>query len=831
MSAFSQKVLRSSVAMVILAGSALLMAKPVSEKDAEKAAKGWLKAQEKIKKVKPVKPNKPVSTSPDGPVLSSGNARPLFYIVELEKGGFVAMSPDDELPPVVARVDKGTFEADPENPLYGILMADMEARLAALQASSRLRGAEPASSKANSKLWASLMERADQAFEGTRGVSVIEDVWVSPLVTSRWNQRNAGDGTRVYNLYVPNGYPCGCTATALSQLIRYYEWPAHGIGARNCNISVDDADQVAVTRGGDGKGGAYDFSKMPLVPSRESSQEEIQMIGSLVWDVAISLGSSFTNKGTSASLWTAPSLLKNVYSFKNAVTMSGGAGTLTNNGNFIININSNLDAGCPSLMGIHAKKADGTLVGHAVICDGYGYQDGVAFHHVNLGWGGNSTAWYNFPTLDAAYDWDMVSTLVHNIFPQGTGYCVSGRVADANNQGLEGVHVTLGARSMITNAKGIYAFDCVPQGKHQIQIEGEAVEPASKAVDVTKNLWAVNFGGTQQALAITSEPQDVTIPVSGKTVLRVAATGENLKYQWYLGESGSTTLPRSGATSATYTAGPLKQSASFWVRVSNAEGHVDSRTVRVTVGEPVAAPVIAAQPQDVKVMAGEQATLSVEATGEGMTFQWFEGLVGNTAKPVPGATGAALRTFPLTQSTSFWVRVTNAGGSVDSRQANVTVEIPVVDPVKNGGFEAGSADWTGSTARIAKWPTQPAFEGTQCAWLCGSGKRATHTLSQSVTIPAASPKAEFQFQMHIDTLEKGTRAYDKLDVQILDGNKNVLQTLVQLSNVNAAPGYKNYRFDLSAYKGQTVTLSFKANEDSFYQTSFVIDSVSLQLAQ
>jgi hypothetical protein len=55
----------------------------------------------------------------------------------------------------------------------------------------------------------------------------------------------------------------------------------------------------------------------------------------------------------------------------------------------------------------------------------------------------------------------------------------------------------------------------------------------------------------------------------------------------------------------------------------------------------------------------------------------------------------------------------------------------------------------------------------------------------------------------------------------------VLATPATYSNLNKAAGYQVRNFDLLAYKGQTVTLTFASTEDASLQTSFVLDRVSL----
>ncbi len=64
----------------------------------------------------------------------------------------------------------------------------------------------------------------------------------------------------------------------------------------------------------------------------------------------------------------------------------------------------------------------------------------------------------------------------------------------------------------------------------------------------------------------------------------VAATGvEPLYYQWYLGQSGDTSVPIAGATSRSFTTPASEVDKTYWVVVSNALGVAESRTARVRV--------------------------------------------------------------------------------------------------------------------------------------------------------------------------------------------------------------------------------------------------------
>ncbi len=91
---------------------------------------------------------------------------------------------------------------------------------------------------------------------------------------------------------------------------------------------------------------------------------------------------------------------------------------------------------------------------------------------------------------------------------------------------------------------------------------------------------------------------------------------------------------------------------------------------------PAAAPIITTQPSSVSVEAGSPFTLSVTATGTGLTYQWRK----DNAN-LPGATSSSYsKTSATTDAGSYSVIVTNLGGNVTSSAATVTVTTPPTPP-------------------------------------------------------------------------------------------------------------------------------------------------------
>ncbi|MEW6366948.1 MAG: YCF48-related protein [Acidobacteriota bacterium] len=194
--------------------------------------------------------------------------------------------------------------------------------------------------------------------------------------------------------------------------------------------------------------------------------------------------------------------------------------------------------------------------------------------------------------------------------------------------------------------------------------------------------------------SITVQPQNTTVGIGQSAALAVAATGTTpLNYQWYQGASGDTSFPV-GANSSTHTTPPLSANASYWVRVSNACGSVNSFTATVTVSSGCVPPSIALQPQSTTVTSGQSVTLSVVANGTAPLFyQWYQGTTGDTSDAV-GTNSNVFVTPPLTSTSSFWVQVANPCGAANSTTATITVGAsggPVITRIKSRTSKPGSA--------------------------------------------------------------------------------------------------------------------------------------------
>ncbi|WP_370234219.1 S8 family serine peptidase [Nocardioides sp.] len=180
-------------------------------------------------------------------------------------------------------------------------------------------------------------------------------------------------------------------------------------------------------------------------------------------------------------------------------------------------------------------------------------------------------------------------------------------------------------------------------------------------------------------------------------------------------------------------------------------------------------------------------------------------------------------------------KVTGAGSGSPNRLLHSLVSGGTTEPpvgsgnlLANPGFESGAVSWSASSGVITNDSGAPAASGSWKAWLNGYGTTHTDTVSQQVTIPAASG-ATLSMKLYISSAETTTTiAYDTLKVQVVSGGSTT--TLATYSNLDEGTGFVTRSFDLGAFTGKTVTVKLLGAEDSALGTSFVVDDTSLTVS-
>ncbi|OPC78611.1 hypothetical protein B4N89_31015 [Embleya scabrispora] len=221
------------------------------------------------------------------------------------------------------------------------------------------------------------------------------------------------------------------------------------------------------------------------------------------------------------------------------------------------------------------------------------------------------------------------------------------------------------------------------------------------------------------------------------------------------------------------------------------------------------------------VTSGNAQSVSLVATG-----QPSDVTVALSPNPIQSGTSSTLTATAAAGAANgtYVITVTGTGpNATHTAQYTLTVGTggPGGDAIKNGGFEDGTANWTQSANDITNSSQNAAHGGTWYAWMMGYGSTATETLSQSNVVIPNTAAPTLKVWIKTTTKETGSTVYDTLKVQI-NGT-----TLATYSNVGATGAYVQRTVNLSAYKGQTVTLQFAGAEDSSLTTTFLVDDVTI----
>ncbi|MFI5932075.1 M20/M25/M40 family metallo-hydrolase [Actinoplanes sp. NPDC051494] len=195
-----------------------------------------------------------------------------------------------------------------------------------------------------------------------------------------------------------------------------------------------------------------------------------------------------------------------------------------------------------------------------------------------------------------------------------------------------------------------------------------------------------------------------------------------------------------------------------------------------------------------------------------------------------GSSTMTVATTTAAAAGAYTITVTGTGSATHSVSYTLTVNgtgscTGAGQKLGNPGFETATTPWTATSGVIgANTGDGAPRTGTRDAYLNGYGSAHTDTLSQSVTLPAGCSAYTLSFYLKIGTAETTTTTqYDKLTV------KAGTTTLQVFSNLNAS-GYTLRSYNLAAFAGQTVTLTFTGVEDSGLKTSFVIDDTALTVS-
>ena len=343
----------------------------------------------------------------------------LAYIFHLEPAGFIAVSADSDIAPVIGYSFRNNFvsEDTQQNIGYQYLKGDMQLRLEAIAFTSE------EVKNSNRILWRNYLT-GNIASPQNR-----DDIWppegYSPTggwIETQWNQ----SPTPYWNFCPLDPMTMarsvvGCTATALSQILHFHRW----IG----DVSFDNTDDYYSNYTNppihiDDDYLTLDFPSFPqLNPYLDDlkiayanyDNPTNDMISALSFATGVAVKMNYSSNASGASITDAYSALLNKFGYDSATYTSNINNTFYNN------LQNNMMDARPAEFGISASGSGG----HAINCDGYNGNEDT--YHLNFGWGGSSNGWFSLPTgMPSGYN--IIHNAVINIEGGAVPFHVQGQV-------------------------------------------------------------------------------------------------------------------------------------------------------------------------------------------------------------------------------------------------------------------------------------------------------------------------------------------------------------------------------------------------------------------
>jgi len=393
-------------ATLTLALVASVTADPVAPEQAELAASVFVKAELEAGVAQsplalrtiPAQAQAPQAAAGTTKSIRSSDGKLLAYVVPLQPQGYLIVAADTDIRPILGFSANGSFpvEDSGKNVLLHLVQWDVHSRLR-----SFAQHRTPAIDRhiaSNNLAW--------QSFQGDAPAPPVQAgaqaVWGPWLPSPTWHQRSPYNDSCPLDPDTLNRSVVGCVATAMSQIVNYWQYPG--------NLSFSASDSY--TSGGisfDADSDHLDFPSFAVLKNALASinyDGDTGEIADLCLAAGVSVRMSYSSSGSGANTLRVARALTDKFRFGSAQGESKRSGVWVD---YMGDVIRNLKQGWPVQIAIHASGVSG---GHSVVADGF-RDDG--FIHVNMGWGGSSDAWYNFPAIES---YDVIHTVIFDIVPR-----------------------------------------------------------------------------------------------------------------------------------------------------------------------------------------------------------------------------------------------------------------------------------------------------------------------------------------------------------------------------------------------------------------------------
>jgi hypothetical protein len=310
--------------------------------------------------------------------VSATSGLPLFYAFNINNG-YVIVTAEDAANPIIGYSTSNTFVVPEAYTTIGHWLKNRGKEIDALRANNMVADAKTAAE------WTKYTSNTLSALKLNNNASTLSTTTVTPLVQTTWNQ------SPYYNQLCPGGSVTGCVATAMAQIMRYWNYPAKGTGSTSYkqnpnpnNYPAQSANYGATT---------YNWANMPLSIGSNNSD-----VATLNYQCGVSVDMNYDPSGSGAEVITADDPICAQHSY---ITYFGYDPTKIKglrrssypvDSVWIKLLQSDLNIGRP----IQYVGDDPSEGGHTWVCDGYDVNN---YFHMNWGWGGQDNGFFAINNL------------------------------------------------------------------------------------------------------------------------------------------------------------------------------------------------------------------------------------------------------------------------------------------------------------------------------------------------------------------------------------------------------------------------------------------------
>lgn len=305
-----------------------------------------------------------------------------IYLFTVPKGGWVMVAADDCARPVLSYSLSGTF--------------DIQQMPVAMQ--NLLYVYEQEINVERKKFDVKSNEEWGVLFKGG-ALREREDDEVGPLLTTQWYQMSP------YNMYCPSGTKTGCVATAMAQVLKYWNYPAFGKGSHSYSDDTGYPDLSADF--GDTR---YDWQHMPNRLTGSSSATEKQAVATLMFHCGVSVNMHYSTVYSGTTIIKCENALPEYFRFNDSDIRYRSKGQMSND-DWTDTLIAELRLHRPVLHG-----GSGPAGGHCFVCDGY---DSHRYLHFNLGEDGEGDGYYVIGAINyGMYTFNQANDAILGVHPK-----------------------------------------------------------------------------------------------------------------------------------------------------------------------------------------------------------------------------------------------------------------------------------------------------------------------------------------------------------------------------------------------------------------------------